>query len=79
MSSKLVTGVLCGLNSGAMMRIKVPQGKKCIVLPGNEYELLFPHDIQLQLIDILYNKFYCIQKDEFTTDNNIVIFDFIML
>lgn len=79
MSSTLITKVRCSSNKGAVMKIRVPRGKKCIFLPGKEYELLFPHNIQLQLINVHYNKFYCFKNDEFNTDNNVVIFEFIML
>lgn len=79
MSATLITEGACELNGGAIMRIHVPKGKKCIYLPGGEKELLFSHGIRLQLINILYNKFYCLSNGEFNTNNNVVLFDFMML
>jgi hypothetical protein len=74
-----ITGAACSYKKVAVMRIHVPKGKKCIYLPGSEKELLFSHGISLQLLNIQHNNFYCFKKDKFSTDNNIVLYDFIML
>jgi hypothetical protein len=79
MSASLITKTQCKPNKGAVMRIHVPKGTKCIYLPGNERELLFSHGIELKLINISHNKFYCFSNNEFTSNNNIVLFDLIML
>jgi hypothetical protein len=74
MSGELITKTACTEN-GAVMRIHVSKGTKCIYIPGYEKELLFPHGIQLQLVKVSYNSFYCSGN----TDNNIIVYDFVML
>lgn len=67
--------------NGAIVKIKVPAGKKAIYLPGREKELLFPHDIQLSLISYRKGKFVCPTKDRKTCHilDNVPIFEFLML
>lgn len=78
-SATLITGGACESNNGAVMRIYVPKGKKCIYIPGREKELLFSHGIILQLTNISYNMYNCLTNDKFNTNNQIVLFDFAML
>lgn len=78
MSATLITEGACQLNEGAVMKIRVSKGTKCIYLPSTERELLFSHGIKLQLIDVFYNSLYCPKDDNFATNKNVVLFDFIM-
>jgi len=66
---------------GAIMKIKVPIGKKAIYLPGFEKELLFPHDIKLILTKFSNGKFVCPTKDRKTCHilNNVPVFEFLMI
>ena len=77
-SAGLITEGACESNEGAVMRIHVSRGTKCIYLPGRERELIFSHGISLQLINVTYNKFYCLKNGKFSTDNDIILYDFVM-
>jgi hypothetical protein len=68
-------------SQGAIMRIKVPAGKRAIYLPGREKELLFPHDIRLKLTKFKKGKFVCPTKDRKTCYilDDVPVFDFTMI
>ena len=55
--SSYVTNINCNSDSYSdehkdisLLRIKVQKGKHCIYIPGKEYELIFPHKTQLNVI-----------------------------
>lgn len=70
-----------GSTDGAIMKIKVPAGKRAIYLPGPEKELLFPHDIKLVLTNFSKRKYVCPTKDRKTCHiiENMRVFEFTML
>lgn len=73
-----ISAAACG-EGGAVMRIYVPHGKKCIYFPGREKELLFPHHIELELLVDVSHGFYCSSKGGFVLNDRIPVYDFIML
>jgi hypothetical protein len=68
-------------NYGAIMKIKIPAGKKAIYLPGREKELLLPHDIKLLLTGFSKKKYVCPSKDRKTCYimDNMPVFEFTMM
>ncbi len=47
----------------AVMRIHVMKGTRAIYIPGGEYELIFAHNIELQLVSYKTGKFLCAHED----------------
>jgi hypothetical protein len=77
-SGKWMTKAVCESNQGVVMRIHFSKGTKCIYVPGHEYELLFAHGVKLQLMGIYKNSFYCLSNNQLTTNNNIVVYEFVI-
>ena len=52
----------------AIMRIHVPKGKKAIYVPGHESELIFPHNIDLEVTDSYKREIVTKKKNVISVD-----------
>jgi ADP-ribosyltransferase exoenzyme len=60
MTSCVVTQHACRNEVLALMRIVIPQGTRCLYVPGNiEYEILFPHKTRLRIDGKEQRSFRC--------------------
>lgn len=51
-----------------LLKIYVPKGKKAIFIPGHELELIFPHNIELQVLNRTDKTFVSVKKENITVD-----------
>ena len=51
-----------------LLKIYVPKGKKAIFIPGDELELIFPHNIELEVLNRTDKSFVSVKKENITVD-----------
>jgi len=51
-----------------LLKIYVPKGKKAIFIPGRELELVFPHNIELEVLNRTDKTFVSVKKENMTVD-----------
>jgi len=77
------TSVICkesGSYQPVLMRIRIPQGAKCVYIPSHEYELIFPHLSKLELTGKSIEKVVCSLDNNFQPNSwkEITIYDLVM-